>query len=713
MQATESAVLLQNFVSLTEEFSRLGPRLSQAANALQATGMPPAKTLIDELSASRKSFTELCAHGVALAGVLALSPAPKPEALVSLSDLQSLLQTLNQAEEKRKVSKELSQRALALLDRLYALQHREREVFVPLAECQMRATVLRTAIAETPWPQLHPSVEELAKDDNPFVVLLALVTHGEALADETCVKFQDLIERAFSKALAVAALRGKLTFLSDAEPIPARQTVKPPPSLQIRERNGTQDGSKNPSLEATQKGMSATVAAEVTKEKQPPVFSEVRKGQPESKPEVPPARSSSGLASPEVRGETTPLAFVETQEVVKGVTVELPPSRGIEQLRTTPDVRAVNEPPPAISPSTVDDSVLLVTKTNSDISVSNDSPVLPPSVAAGVGNSMSDTKGEGIVDVFYRFEVEDKAQKIANMLLTGAYGLVEEKPAFLRDLVWRLIFEEKFGHAFHVARCLEAQHPDFYPRLPSWLLRTILLGQRVRNPQGDIARLLKDDFARCDADCRTTGDKEWDLAVEFLLLAGAFLPALIAPESRASTILHGVCLGAGLENFSAYCNVLALYSDLQIPLDPSLLKKPSRAQTKESGGFMRRLIGTQESGGRKDVVSEQAEPLRIEVVNRQNGVLDELNVLKNASASLPLLAGLACCRRAIENVGLLFDPEAAFSVDEPLPRPLLNADLSRIPTLVLNKQGEVEGVDQPAFMESVLRLVASGSLKML
>jgi hypothetical protein len=62
---------------------------------------------------------------------------------------------------------------------------------------------------------------------------------------------------------------------------------------------------------------------------------------------------------------------------------------------------------------------------------------------------------------------------------------------------------------------------------------------------------------------------------------------------------------------------------------------------------------------------------------------------------------------------LLFDAEAPFSADEPLPRPLLNADLSRIPTLVLNKQGEVEGADQPAFMDNVFRLVASGSFKMI
>jgi hypothetical protein len=319
----------------------------------------------------------------------------------------------------------------------------------------------------------------------------------------------------------------------------------------------------------------------------------------------------------------------------------------------------------------------------------------------------------GSVDVVYRFELEDKAQKIANMVLTGAYGVVEEKPVFLRDLVWRLIFEEKPGLAFHIARCLEVQYPEFYPRLPSWLLRTIVLGQRVRNPQGELARLLKEDLAHCETDCRSVGDKDWDLAVEFLLLASAILPALLAPESRASTILQGVCLGDGLENLTAYCNVIAMYGDFPLPLDPTLFKKASRSQTKESVGFMRRLIGNQESGGRKDIVMEQIEPLRIEILNRQQAVLDELQLLKQTTSSLPLLGSTAYCRRAIESVGSLFDPDTPFSIDEPLPRPLLNAELSRIPNLVLNKHGDAEGMEQPAFLDNLLKLVASGSLKML
>jgi hypothetical protein len=708
MQATEATVLLQNLTALNEGFSQLGVRLSQAATALQTTGMPPTKTLIDEINASRHSFADLCARGIALAEAFALTPTPRPEAIVSLGDLKALLQTLTEAEEKRKVARELSQQALAILDRLYAIKHREREVFGPLAECQMRATVLRNAIAETPWPKIHPSVEDLTKADNPFVALLMLIERGEELDDDQCIRCQDSVERAFSKPLAVAALRGKLTLFSETMAVRDASALHPATGVTTSERANN----KKLTPEPAPVSMPASVTRDATSEKLSATPLAMRNGSSETMP----TSSLEGAVSrtfSEGSAERKSFSFGEKPGSMKAIQSEEAPVMVASQPLIAPDAEgspSMKAPSSALASEPVN---LAFTPTMGESSSNNDDPILIPASPVGEGARATPGKGTGSVDVFYRFELDDKAQKIANMLLTGAYGLVEEKPAFVRDLVWRLIFEEKLSLAFHVARCLETQYPEFHPRLPAWLLRSIVLGQRVRNPQGDIARFLKEDLAHCDTDCRTTSDKDWDLAVEFLLLGAAFLPSLLAPDTRASTILHGVCLREGLENLSAFCNVIAVYGDLFIPLDPAFIKKHSRPQTKESGGFMRRLIGNQEGSGRKDVVAEQTEPLRIEVMNRHQAVLEELSQFRNVHTSIPLLGSLAWCRRAIENVVLLFDAEAPFSADEPLPRPLLNADLSRIPTLVLNKQGEVEGADQPAFMDNVFRLVASGSFKMI
>src|SRR5581483_4679592 len=475
------------------------------------------------------------------------------------------------------------------------------------------------------------------REDNPFVALLTLVEHGETLEDEQCMRLQEIVEQAFGKSLAIAALRQKLVLLSNFEPERESRTVSAVAPEVTTDNSGTATG-KRPSTESAR--ISGTVAAgiKVEAEKQPAVSSDARVGSTNLKAESPRAGDMlRPVSEPNGEGKAAP---VDLQNGVKGAKGELLAARDVKPSRTTSEggerygeTAAQGATVQMLGPSPLESPV--------NVSVPTEGSVVTPSAVTDEKRNPRVAKGSGAADVSYRFEAEDKAQKIANMLLTGAHGVVEEKPGFLRDLIWRLIFEEKLGLAFHVARCLDAQYPDFYPRLPSWLLRTTILGQRVRNPQGEIARLLKDDLARCETDCRTTGDEEWDLAVEFLLFAGSFLPALLAPETRASTVLHGVGLGSGLENLAAYCRVLAVYGDLLIPLDPTALKRSGRTQAreKESVGFMRRLIGNQEVGGRKDVVSEQAEPLRIEISNRQQTVVDELNLFKTVHSSIALLGG--------------------------------------------------------------------------
>jgi hypothetical protein len=74
-------------------------------------------------------------------------------------------------------------------------------------------------------------------------------------------------------------------------------------------------------------------------------------------------------------------------------------------------------------------------------------------------------------------------------------------------------------------------------------------------------------------------------------------------------------------------------------------------------------------------------------------------------------SGIACCRKVLENIQLLFDPEATFPTEEPLPRPLLYADLLRIPSVALNEQWEVNDSDWEALVDGILELVASAAPK--
>ena len=608
MEQIEPTELLRSLTEMSETFSHLGQQLAQAANELQTVGVPPEESLLSEMMIAKKNFVALRAQGCTLAESLAIEPLPKPEMLTSVTALKTLLQGIVLTEEKRKAAESLSQRAVAILDRVCILHHRDLVPFAPLEECRAKALSLRHEISETPWPKIHPSAEAIANEDDTFSALLTLVQRWDELDDELCGVFQDMVSQAFGKSLAMAAIRGKLVFSAVAKVgVEERQTA-----------------------------------------------------------------------------ETLPPAIESQVSEKSQIVVETEKTSRTEPVPPTPD---------SVSPA---ESFADVARVNPE-----DSRFLP--------NHVEDGKPEpaGSKNPLYRFAPEERSQRIAALLLNGANGIVSEKPAILRDLVWRLVFEERVSLAFHVARCLEMHYPEVQPQLPAWVLRAVVLSQRIRTPNGEIARTLKEDFARYPIDCQVTGNDEWDLATELLLAAASLSPTLLAPETGAVTVLDSLRFHQDLPYLRAFCEQVANYSDHLGPLDPSLFKKLGRPQLRETMGFMRRMYGKKEAG------QEQIAVLRQEVINFYDPIREELKQLRDENSSVLLAGGALCCQRALDQVRTLCDAETPFLLDEPLPRPLLNADVSRIPSLVMNKQGEIEGIEQPGFAESVLRLVASGALKMI
>ncbi|MBI3304464.1 MAG: hypothetical protein HYZ72_20570 [Deltaproteobacteria bacterium] len=728
MQQTASTALFQHLASLTASFSQLGARLTQAARELQDPGLPPRESLAGELAASRRDFTALCARGLTLAESLAVSPLPTPAALASLSDLKALLQAVAHTEEKQAAVEDLRQRALMVLDRVLTMRHRDGIAFPPLLECQAKASDLRRAVAEARWPEPHPATEALAEGTDPFSDLLTLVERQEELDDDHWGILQDTVEHSFGKPLAVAASRGKFA-------VPAE------PSL----------------------GTSVSVA--------------VTGDEAAALPDPSQTATAPSAGAPEVALDSSPV----------------------------PDEALTHEDaaPPTSAPED--------THTPSEMAAQDVATLLFP-----LEPEERQEEEKAQPQPLYRFGLEDTAQKIAAPLLQGT---IEERPAALRDLIWRLLFEDKVSLAFHLARCLETQYPDLQPRLPSWLLRAVVLGRHVRHANGETARLLTEDFAKFDAEPCTGGHGEWNQAVEFLAATAALQPALLAPHTKASAVLHALQWDGGLPHFSAYCRRIADYGDTLEPLDPNALKKGKeqaawqaevdalkqaveswwyraprlaltytpatrvwgkwleprgliatlllpvkhndlsklptvkraveqvaddaqirreiehtdrdvlgrrlgdditgraldqlRTHTREAVGFARRWIELHDSrsGQRKDSAQEQAEHLRQEVWSRHEAVLEELSAFKRRHPSPLLMSGVACCRRVLENIQILFDPEASFPTEEPLPRPLLYADLLRIPSLVLNDQWEVEDSDQVSLVDGILDLVAHGVLK--
>ncbi len=730
MQQPTSSSLFQILVSLTEVAEQLSTQLSQAAKKLRETGEMPSDQLLEDVVELRRNFLDCQVQGLAMGEAAALSSVPAAATLTSLRDLKNLVYSIAKAEGQKILRDDIYQQALAVLDRVLLLQHCDQAVFPPLLDCQEQARALREAIATGRWPNFHPATESLANGEDPFSDLLSWVERKDTLDDDEWVLLQETVEQVFSKPLAIAVSRGKLILPAASSTQPAQSLSSPSPVFVGKEA-------------PTVQGISLVV--EKKKEK-----AEIFPPSAEARHELDEVFIGGGL------GDELPFAAF-SRIARRGQTEE-------SAVQNTP------QPPDTIP-----------------------------------------------LEAFYSFTLEDSAHAIATAIVRASDAA--HRPTALRDLTWRLLAEDKGTLAFHIASYLDAQQPHLPYRLPSWLLRAIVLGRHVRHARGETARFLEEDFSHFSPSLYLPDQREWNQAISFLLAATALQPALLAPHTQAPVVLRALRWETPLPQFSAYCKSIADYGVRQQPLDPNLLKKgkeqvawqaeldvikqavelwwaraprlsftftpatkvwqkwleprgvitsllsPLRyndtsnlaavqrtvdffsdeAQlkreiehtdhqtlgrqlgneisgrpmeqlllyTREAIGFAQRWIELQEIhlGQRRGPIHAQAERLRQTIRDLHGPAQEELSLCKRQQPSPLLMSSIACCRRAMDHLQLLFDPEAAFPTEEPLPRPLLYADLLRIPSVSLNEKWEVEGSDWEALVDGILELVANGALK--
>lgn len=207
--ATETAGLSQQLGSVSAEitaleagFSRLAERLVETARNLQQSGAVPSEGSITEVSDCRRDFQAVGARVTKLArsvGVPAQYLAAPPG---SIGDLRALLEVASFHDGRR--------RAIAVLDRVLSIAHRDSAEFQPLSECQAGARQLREAIISADWPAHHPDSQSLSSAGHPFAKLVILVERGEKLSDEQWLGFHDAVAESFGKPLAVAITRNRL-----------------------------------------------------------------------------------------------------------------------------------------------------------------------------------------------------------------------------------------------------------------------------------------------------------------------------------------------------------------------------------------------------------------------------------------------------------------------------------------------------------------------
>ncbi len=719
-----SADLLKQLTALEDVFSQLEKRLSEASRKLLNPGIPISQKLIQELDESHKKFIQLRDKVLEVAEYLAVSTTLKVEEIGSLADIKSVLERVDLAEKQKSAIALVRDSALRVLERILAIAHRVESNFQSLLECQEKARELQRAISESQESDLHPDTQLLADGNHPFSKLLILITEWEEADDERLDSLEDAVTASFGKTLARAAGRGKLTLQAEAVPdLPAVST--------------------NNNLDETS-----------------------LVDEPESETvlilEQLPAAELNAVLTEEAIAQPT------TENILDIPPIELPTSTQINQ---------------------------------------QDSENKQGKEVENQGNKKREEK-----QPLYSSSRNDTAQTIAQSILDDPDI---ERPTVLRDLVWRLILEDKLSLAFHLARCFEQQYSNFEPHLPPQLIRAVLLGQNLRYDvgYGKLANLLKDDFTSYTASYSLPDKSEWNQAASLLLAAAAMRPSLLAPNTGAKHLLQQLHFGkSGLAKLYDYCEIIAKYGDGQRALDIKAIKKAKdqadvqksldelhqnieawwfqaqkkdmiyppakkvwqdwlkpdelihslvfpvlqkdlsklsalkqkvnqlsdesqidseiektdrkirssrrdsmmgkaviqfRDRVREPVDLVRKWIEIQESclDKKDNYLQKEAKLLKQDIEKLQDIVLQELDTFEATKPPVFILAGIACCRKAVKDIGNLFDPDTELPTAEPYLKHILHADLLRMPSIPIDDAWELDMANPEAGIDGILELV--------
>lgn len=260
-------------------------------------------------------------------------------------------------------------------------------------------------------------------------------------------------------------------------------------------------------------------------------------------------------------------------ETPEATVSEVPPSE--QEPPAESPVEAPEPPLPGLQPQTVEVSPA----DEPDRMVSCESGTHPEAGVTEVASSVAPeapevtlpiTSPSALVELpLYRFGPNDSTQRIAERIVQVA---PEDRKPLLPSLIWRLIGDDRLGLAFHLSSFLEAGDCKVDPFVPSWLIRACALGRQVRHVGGDIARLLQEDFSCFREDLFLVERDDWNQALRFLLASASLRPALLAPITGASSVLHSLHTREGLNELYEYCRRIAGFGDYGQPLDPTTLK---------------------------------------------------------------------------------------------------------------------------------------------
>lgn len=213
--------IARELAALNQRFVDLGAKLGEAAQALDATGAPPANGLVEALAGARGQFVQLRAQALSAADAAGVPPPSEPQ---SLNEIEPLLAAIGEAlrgRARREALEHAQQAAVTTIDRVLEIIHQDDPAFSTLVACHAKAREARAAILALTELE-SDGAGQVTESVRAFADLLTMVENREGLDDDRYAQLEESVSRGFGRALAVAAARGRIGFEGEfAEPPPA------------------------------------------------------------------------------------------------------------------------------------------------------------------------------------------------------------------------------------------------------------------------------------------------------------------------------------------------------------------------------------------------------------------------------------------------------------------------------------------------------------
>ena len=486
---------------------RLAGRLLDAADRLDGPGEPPTDELIDDLVSYRVRIRQLADD----IGIEAVATDDGAETDITLAELGRLLD----ARERR-------ERVLQVLDEVLKWQHVETPDFAPLALCQAEARRLKELSSRSHEMEADAELVAICQQTHPLNLLLKLCEQGNGLSDSDWIECNDRVTAAYGRQLATALARGRILRVA----VPAVIEPSPAPMASYKLISAVVPSPANPIFMA----MAAL----------PLVIDAAR--------ELIPAKQEKPRLGADSIFEPSPFAESVFEE-------RTPPPKLRGLMPPHEDSPLTEQPAPAPLPSG-----------NAIPGSAIPSEATPPALCRGFtgfcttgslsNGSLSDgSLSNGSLSGSSAKAVEPPGQ---------AQGRLQAAPRALSqvsELAVQLLSEDRLPLAMHVARCAELRPGLPIPFPPTWLLRSLILGEHLSDSRGELARQLDDDLRNFRPELLTDGDEDRQLASGFLLRAAALPAALISGSTSASAILRAFKISPGCSQLYNYCSRIAFYGD--------------------------------------------------------------------------------------------------------------------------------------------------------